>query len=425
MLTSLEVDARLADLRSKCEPGSFVRLFGIANELMKIVSAPVELTDPIKTSFEFGEVSRLLIGAINESKTKGLLEADSADSTLRDEAASELNLKLRTPRARIQFLAAVVWPTFAFWSFRMLRRYKGAYWTATLWQTLISAIVQFPALAPLAARLDLDDIPNQWNSLASRMSAGAHEFGFKFIDISGAITRAQTLAWGVLLRVQSVPDDEKLELLRFGRKELSGLTSFMLLSEGNPWRLGEFNELREGYCLSKILREVAYYRCAPIGEDHPFHEFAEVMSASRLYCFKRGALRPSTYVVRFPEYHHLAELPTATGQADWERDAWSFTYKHLDRIAGSQFVRNLQVELAMVDEVVIGLRLEHWMMGVAGRFSEESLAIVIVEALGLPVFCTPMVTEIFRSLFRLLRQYKSNAPDVDVRGKGWAKECED
>jgi hypothetical protein len=88
------------------------------------------------------------------------------------------------------------------------------------------------------------------------MSAGAHEFGFKFIDISGAITRAQTLAWGVLLRVQSIPDVEKLELLRFARKELSGLTSFMLLSDGNPWRLGEFDEIREGSLAVGILCDV-------------------------------------------------------------------------------------------------------------------------------------------------------------------------
>jgi hypothetical protein len=405
MPTPEEVKTRLRLVWSRCQPNDFDELFELATEFSQLCILSGELDDPLDARLKVSKTFHLLITAINESYVTGLFESDNTSNPNAPDDSDDFELKraLRTAESRLHFLGVVVLSAAAFLNSYLLKTHRRGYWINDAWPELIAFIRQMPTLAPLATQLDTRELSQYFDESTGEFLSTCREREIVLVDIEGSILRAEILAWGTLLQVPRAPNDEKLALLQSGAARLRLLLNFMLVSEGRPWQGKELFDLDEKSSLSQIVRELHSYRLELLDESHPSYSVLTDLRGCWLYSFKRGMIRKSTYVVTPPDYFRLCEKPLFSEMAEQEDDPWRFTYSHLAQIPTSFFVQQIQSELGVVDEIILGIRLEHWLLARVEELSPEFLALGVVESLHLPHLCAPFLTAIFHRLFRLFR----------------------
>jgi hypothetical protein len=82
----------------------------------------------------------------------------------------------------------------------------------------------------------------------------------------------------------------------------------------------------------------------------------------------------------------------------------SFSDTWINYLARSALVQRVQYDLAMVDEIILGVRLQHWLLNTAEELSPEFLALGVIEFFHLPHLCTPFLTASFHRLFRRIQR---------------------
>jgi hypothetical protein len=366
----------------------------------------VDADSPIELYSSHRDVCNCLIAAINESSVKNLFDQGDGEK-LGPNARSdvqELRRGIRDDRLKVRFLGAILLSTRATLAVSLLKKRIPEKSAGYVWQDLVNTIRSLLPLAPISADLDLEALSRLNKKYRSAVRSFYHQNGLKIIDIYGAVTHAEFDAWEMLLSVPRLPSEAKIRTIQAGATKLRQVLEFLSTAQRPPWKVVEVCELPDGLTHLQIMRELRQHHLKAVDSNHKLFSIEPGFAWNDIYSFSLGTILKKDYVFCPLGVDSFATKVTSSIVAEWEADPIQYIYGHLGGTDTSAHVTRIQLELEKIDEIILGLKLQNWMMHTAEELSPEFVALGIAEWCHLPHVCTPFLTALLHRLFRLLRR---------------------
>jgi hypothetical protein len=405
MCTQESLLLKLAELQTECQPPSFEDLFALAAAFGEVVGSCLEVgrtenlaVDVIYALLQLNTTIRI---CVNESLKKGLLQNRDKSAVInkRDKKAIALAQKLHDQKLRAVFLDLSMASSTAFLGCRMLKDDGDRMLTG--WHIFVGEVRAYPMLARLAMKISCKAV----RKLLSSREVPTPDSGLKGverIDVRSPIESTETDAWGAWIQAGQEQGQDALLLVEECAAKLAMVSNFIHLADPAPWPIEPFYSLTEGASMTRIVREICRQELLPLSALPLKERPAETPVLNELCFFTKGILRKTKYLVRIPSYNFLCEWSDFSSFEEWRANPTQFMRKNWRLIPHSKHARLLRLESERIREALVNARLERRFSVSIREITPEALALLLVEASGLPHATSLFLTPLFRKLLSLL-----------------------